>query len=247
PGEPLMDTGAMAIIYRANLVPDKPTLLHTWLDRQSWVDEGPGQILGAYRFDDPDGKVGVEVFLVRRGRQLLHIPLTYRGEPLTGGEKYLVGTVEHSVLGTRWVYDGTEDEVAVACFRRALTGEQEQAELQIWNEDRLVEIEQQQVVISRHIDADDARNGADQDTEAKTVIPGGTTDRPGNHAHPQGPVLPRPRCSASWAVTLSRPIPGVCPGHGQDPSMCCPRSRKDRCRRGSACTRTRANRNGPTP
>jgi len=166
-----MDTGAMAIIYRANLVPDKPTLLHTWLDRQSWVDEGPGQILGAYRFDDPDGKVGVEVFLVRRGRQLLHIPLTYRGEPLTGGEKYLVGTVEHSVLGTRWVYDGTEDEVAVACFRRALTGEQEQAELQIWNEDRLVETKQQQVVISRHTDADDARSGADQNTETKTVIP----------------------------------------------------------------------------
>ena len=166
-----MDTGAMAIIYRANLVPDKPTLLQTWLDRQSWVAEGPGQILGAYRFDDPDGKVGVEVFLVRRGRQLLHVPLTYRGEPLTGGEKHLVGTVEHSVLGTRWVYDGAEDEAAVACFRRALTGEQEQAELQIWDEDRLVEIEQQQVVISRHTDAGGARNGVDQNTEAETVIP----------------------------------------------------------------------------
>ena len=35
----------------------------------------------------------------------LFVPLTYRGAPLAGGEADLVGTTEHSALGTRWVYD----------------------------------------------------------------------------------------------------------------------------------------------
>src|SRR5699024_12483939 len=108
---------------------------------------------------------------LRRGSPLPGRRCSSRGEPLAGGEPHVVGTVEHSVRGPRGVYVGTEDEGAVACFRPALAGEQEQAELQIWNEDRLVETKQQQVVISRHTDADDARSGADQNTETKTVIP----------------------------------------------------------------------------
>jgi hypothetical protein len=39
------------------------------------------------------------------------VPLTYRGAPLAGAEESLVGTMEHSVLGTRWVYDGPGDPV----------------------------------------------------------------------------------------------------------------------------------------
>ena len=158
----------MAIIHKAKLTPDKPTLLGTWLDGRSWADEGPGEILGAYRFDDPEGEVGVEVFLLRRGGHLLHVPLTYRGEPLAGREEHLVGTLEHSVLGTRWVYDGNEDEIAVACFRRALTGEQEQAELEVWEEGRPVGTRRQQILISRETGTDGARNGVG---EAKVVIP----------------------------------------------------------------------------
>ncbi|WP_019608403.1 CG0192-related protein [Nocardiopsis sp. CNS-639] len=139
----------MAIIYKADLTPSKPELIGAWLDAQPWAGRGPGEILGAYRFDDPEGEVGVEVFLVRRGDRLLHLPLTYRGAPLPGHEDHLVGTLEHSVLGTRWVYDGTEDEVALACFRRALEGEQEQAELEVWEEGRRLENRSQQVVVSR--------------------------------------------------------------------------------------------------
>ncbi|MFF8764280.1 hypothetical protein ACF07Q_07160 [Nocardiopsis dassonvillei] len=139
----------MAIIYKADLTPSKPELIGAWLDAQPWAGRGPGEILGAYRFDDPEGEVGVEVFLVRRGDRLLHLPLTYRGAPLPGHEDHLVGTLEHSVLGTRWVYDGTEDEVSLACFRRALEGEQEQAELEVWEEGRRLENRSQQVVVSR--------------------------------------------------------------------------------------------------
>ena len=105
-------------------------------------------MLGAYRFDDPEGEVGVEVFLIQRGDLLLHLPLTYRGAPLPDHGDHLVGTLEHSVLGTRWVYDGTADEVALACFRRALRGEQEQAELEVREGDRVLGHREQQVVVS---------------------------------------------------------------------------------------------------
>ena len=55
--------------------------------------------------------------------------------PLEGAEPYLVGTVDHSVLGTRWVYDAMADPVATACFLRALEGEQQQAEVHLYAED----------------------------------------------------------------------------------------------------------------
>jgi hypothetical protein len=42
---------------------------------------------------------------------VVHVPLTYRPRPLEGGESLLLGTMEHSVLGTRWVYDGAGDPV----------------------------------------------------------------------------------------------------------------------------------------
>lgn len=159
----------MAIIYRATLTPSKLTLIGAWLDSQPWAGQGADEVLGAYRFDDPEGEVGVEVFLLRRGDRLLHVPLTYRAAPLPDHEKHLVGTLEHSVLGTRWVYDGTEDGVAVACFRRALTGEQEQAELEIWEDGRLLERRPQQVLISRESSAGD--DGAGSARGGQVLLP----------------------------------------------------------------------------
>jgi hypothetical protein len=48
--------------------------------------------------------------------------------------------MEHSVLGRRWIYDGTRDPVALACFRRALEGEQEQAVEEVWDGDERVAV-----------------------------------------------------------------------------------------------------------
>ena len=138
----------MAIIHKATVTPSKTALIQTWLDGRTWAGRGHDQVLGKYRFDDPEGEVGVEAFLIRRGDRLLHVPLTYRGAPLAGHDDHLVGTMEHSTLGTRWVYDGTEDEVSVACFRRALTGDQEQAELEVWESGRFVARREQQVLVS---------------------------------------------------------------------------------------------------
>ena len=42
---------------------------------------------------------------------VLHVPLTYRAAPLDGAGDFLIGTMEHSALGTRWVYDALGDPV----------------------------------------------------------------------------------------------------------------------------------------
>ncbi|MGM7667340.1 CG0192-related protein [Microbacterium sp. A93] len=127
----------MATVYQATLVPSKMELLESWLAQQPWSGEGELLRVASYRYDDPDGEVGVEGHLVRRqgSATVLHVPVAYRGAPLEGAEPHLIGTVEHSVLGQRWVYDAMADPVATACFHRALDGNQQQAEVHLYEED----------------------------------------------------------------------------------------------------------------
>ncbi|MGM0931103.1 MAG: CG0192-related protein [Actinomycetota bacterium] len=106
----------MAIIYDAVLNPSKQDLLKSWLPKQSWFQElgASGADLehfGAFRFDDPAGEVGMETHLLAAGGRVVHVPLTYRGAPLSGAEEFLAGTMEHSVLGDRWIYDACADPV----------------------------------------------------------------------------------------------------------------------------------------
>lgn len=115
----------MALIHKATLTPSKLELLTAWLPGRPWFTGGAEiQQLGAYRFDDPAGEVGIETFLLQADDgSVLHVPVTYRGAPLTGGEEFLIGITEHSVLGTRWVYDGCGDPVwANALCTTVLTG-----------------------------------------------------------------------------------------------------------------------------
>lgn len=109
----------MAVVHRAELRPSKLELLATWLPGCTWFeDAGPIERISAFRFDDPDGEVGLETFIVGSGPMRFHVPLTYRGAPLDGGT--LVGTMDHSVLGPRWVYDGPTDPVYVDVMRQAI-------------------------------------------------------------------------------------------------------------------------------
>ena len=93
----------MALIYQAELTPSKIDLLAAWIPTRPWLgdaDVSTLEAVGAYRFDDPAGEVGIETHLLRSADgQVLHVPLTYRGAPLTGAEAALVGTMQHSVLG----------------------------------------------------------------------------------------------------------------------------------------------------
>ena len=115
----------MAILHRATLTPSKLELLAGWLPSRPWC-AGVEDLrqLGAYRLDDPAGEVGLEAFLVQAGDgPVLHAPVTYRAAALDGAEDHLIGMMEHSVLGTRWVYDACGDPVWVtALATAALTG-----------------------------------------------------------------------------------------------------------------------------
>jgi hypothetical protein len=68
----------------------------------------------------------METHLVTAGGVLLHVPLTYRDEPLAGADDALITEMEHSVLGTRWVYDGLRDPLFVVMLAGvAMTGQGE--------------------------------------------------------------------------------------------------------------------------
>lgn len=128
----------MAVLHRATVTPSKSEIVESWLDRQPWGGSGEIETIGSYRFDDPDGEVGVEAILVCRAGRELHVPMTYRAAPLENAEAHLIATMEHSVLGRRWFYDAAGDPVAVDCFTRALAGDQQQATLEVYDGGELV-------------------------------------------------------------------------------------------------------------
>jgi Maltokinase N-terminal cap domain len=119
---------AVAIFHRATVSPTKDELIAQWAPTRPW---GPAvdvdiEVIGSYRFDDPDGRVGMETHLVAAGPMLLQVPLTYRDEPLDGGEDAFITEMQHSVLGTRWVYDGLRDPQLVMMLAAvAMTGQGE--------------------------------------------------------------------------------------------------------------------------
>lgn len=118
----------MALYHDATVQPSKAELVSGWTPKQPWYPSGGGapEVVGAYRFDDPEGAVGMETHMATVDGTVLHIPFTYRDQPLPDHEHALVGTTEHSALGTRWVYDGLGDERFVTMMAAvALTGQGE--------------------------------------------------------------------------------------------------------------------------
>lgn len=114
----------MALLHDATLVPSKRELIEAWLPSQDWAADLPDlKPFAGYRLDDPAGEVGMEGILLRSadGTVVVHVPLTYRDAPLEGAEEHLLGTTEHSVLGTRWVYDATSDPAFVAELTATIT------------------------------------------------------------------------------------------------------------------------------
>ena len=118
----------MALFHRATITPTKAELIAEWAPTRLW---GPPpsdaiEVIGSYRFDDPEGRVGMETHLCAAGGALLQVPLTYRDEPLAGADDALITEMQHSVLGTRWVYDGLRDPRFVIMLAAvAMTGQGE--------------------------------------------------------------------------------------------------------------------------
>jgi hypothetical protein len=112
----------VAIVHNATLVPSKLEALKTWLPSQSWFsgDASDLEVVGQFRFVDPDGEVGLQTMLVTSQGALYQVPLSYRNGPLVGAEAALICSMEHSVLGTRWVYDSLSDPVYAAELLRTI-------------------------------------------------------------------------------------------------------------------------------
>jgi hypothetical protein len=181
----------MAILHRATLVPTKTELIAAWLPRQDWFDGEVDAVeaIAAYRFDDPAGEVGIESHVVAVGGRTVHVPLTYRGAPLDGGEEWLVGVTEHSVLGTRWVYDGVGDPVYLAEVLRVIRDADGQVELVV---------ETPEGPVRREPSMDVHGSGGDVPAGARVVV----VREPGSDAG----VAAAPCLTGTWR---GRPSPAV--------------------------------------
>jgi len=133
----------MGFVYAtATLEPTKQELAEAWLPSQPWAAGATSVTkLAEYRFDDPDGEVGVETIVWRTpDGTLLQVPFTYRATPLDGAEEHLVGTSQHSALGPRYVYDGCYDPVWVSTVVSAILTGGTQAQMQVEHDGQLVDV-----------------------------------------------------------------------------------------------------------
>jgi len=155
----------MALLHQATVTPSKLELVRDWLPTQQWYLGEHGAELtpvAAYRFDDPDGEVGVETILTAApDGAVFQVPVTYRGAPLEGAEASLIGTMQHSVLGPRWVYDGLGDPVYLATVIDAVRTGGHQADL-------LIEIDGE--MVTREPTARVKGSGTDSGSSQVTVV-----------------------------------------------------------------------------
>lgn len=125
----------MALLHPdATISPTKLEVVRMWLRARSWVPGDPDEVemIGGYRFDDPAGEVGIETLLVRwPAGAVVQVPLTYRPAPLAGAEDFCVCTMDHSVLGRRWVHHGVGDPVYAAALVTAMLTGAHEAPMQI--------------------------------------------------------------------------------------------------------------------
>jgi hypothetical protein len=127
----------MALLHEATIRPRKDELVGPWLRTRPWWDgEVERDPVGSFRLDDPAGAVGMECFLFGSASgTTLFVPVTYRDAALPGGDASLLGTMEHSALGTRYMYDACADPVFVATVLDTIRSGGRQADLRLLRAD----------------------------------------------------------------------------------------------------------------
>lgn len=167
----------MAVHHPATIVPSKIELLQAWVPHQPWAGDADTSTLtrlGSYRFDDPEGEVGMETHLLKTADgKVLQVPLTYRGAGRAAAGQSLITTMTHTTLGDRWIYDARHDPVyATALAAVILTGGCE-ADLFMATDAGLV-----QEVNTTHVRGSGSSPVADvPDLSTSVVISEGTTTR----------------------------------------------------------------------
>lgn len=195
----------MAVHHPATIVPSKIELLQAWVPSQPWTggaDTSTLTRLGAYRFDDPNGEVGIETHLLGTADgRVLQVPLTYRGAPRPSAEHSLITTMTHTTLGDRWIYDGCHDPVYVAALAATIVTGGREADLFTATEAGLV-----QETTTTHvrgsgslssIDVPDMTSSVATHHGTTTLIEGASTL-----------VLQRVPCAVAGGLTLTGTWPG---------------------------------------
>ncbi|MFI2644852.1 1,4-alpha-glucan branching protein [Streptomyces sp. NPDC018610] len=209
----------MAVIHRTTLEPTKLELLTAWLPSRPWYQGDPGAPrparAGGFRLDDPEGEVGIEFMVVNDSSGprpvTCLVPLTYRAAPLDGAQDALVGTMEHGVLGRRWVYDGCHDPVLVAQLAALIDG---RAEPQAQS---VSDTPDKEVTAARAtLDPVPAGFTAPTDTEEDTRLsaPNGVTLRLHRILRPAPDAAPVPPRSAIGHVAGAWELPDGARAHG---------------------------------
>ena len=113
----------------ATLTPGKIDLLREWMPTQSWFDGEPAKLerVANFRFVDPGGEVGLDGMVISDGAHAYFVPVTWRAQPLEGAD--LIGTLEHSEMGTRYGYDACTDPVFMTELERVVREADEQADI----------------------------------------------------------------------------------------------------------------------
>lgn len=127
----------MGLFHRATVTPTKADLIADWVPTQLWgpAADSPIDVIGSYRFDDPENRVGMETHIVATEGGLLQIPWTYRDEPVEGADDALITEMHHSELGTRYVYDGLRDDRFVTMLAAVtMTGQGEALGLVVYDD-----------------------------------------------------------------------------------------------------------------
>lgn len=96
----------IAEIYNTVLSPSKEEIINRFLGTDK------GELDASWRLLDPEGEVGIESLITRGdGGEYFQLPLTYRAAELSTGATLC--TLEHGVLGRRWVSASLKDPTAV--------------------------------------------------------------------------------------------------------------------------------------
>lgn len=168
---------AQAEIYAdADLKPGKEYFHKEFLRREGLAHDGVN-IIAAWRIVDPQGEVGMELFLAELSgvERLVQIPLTYRPQPLSN-DAGLLGTMQHSELGQRWIYDARQDPTFHTALNRTFENEEPAASQKIMGsgDNKPPQVELRSVRGDEHL-----RGEGDLHAEIQLVIEQDFTDEPG--------------------------------------------------------------------
>lgn len=114
----------------ATLEPKKLEIISRWIHKQPWFRGHANdlRIVGNFRFEDPDGEVGLDSILVESEGDVYYVPLTWRSSTLPSWAE-LLGEAEHSELGNRFCYNAATDPVFVAEAERVIAEGDTQSEI----------------------------------------------------------------------------------------------------------------------